>query len=126
MAITTAGTSAGTTTGRDWWARPGIHTAIIGAVVGYAFGHWLGNVIAAGYQQIGTADANDTAIVLGYLFLVLGWLIGLGVFNDLVRMMRGQPLAHAETGNGGAAGLARYFRFTHDHKVVGMQYLVGM
>jgi len=103
-----------------------MHTAIIGAVAGYAFGHWLGNVIAAGYQQIGTADANDTAIVLGYLFLVLGWLIGLGVFTDLGRLTRGQRLVDTEQGNGDGTSLARYFRFTLDHKVVGMQYLVGM
>jgi cytochrome c oxidase subunit I len=126
MAIdVTAGTSAGMKTGRAWWARLGMHTAIIGAVAGYAFGHWLGNVIAAGYQQIGTADANDTAIVLGYLFLVIGWLIGLGVFNDLGRLTRGQPLVHTQNDSGDTS-LARYFRFTHDHKVVGIQYLVGM
>ena len=32
------------------------------------------------------------AIVLGYAFLIVGWLIGLGVFNDLVRQMLGKPL----------------------------------
>src|SRR5215470_15614456 len=108
---------------RAWWARPGLLTGIVGAVIGYSFGHWLGNVIASGYQQTSTADANDTAIVLGYLFLVIGWLAGMGIFNDLVRLMLGRPIAdeHAE-----ATGLARYFRFTLDHKVVGIQYLVGM
>src|SRR5215472_17303019 len=116
------GAPAGAANGRAWWARPGMHTAIIGAVAGYAIGHWLGNVIASGYQQVGHADANDFEIVLGYLFLVLGWLIGLGVFTDPVRLMRGKRLADIENGNG---GLAKYFRFTLDHKVVGLQYLVG-
>jgi cytochrome c oxidase subunit I len=111
-------------TTRAWWARFGMHTGVIGAVLGYAFGHWLGNVIASGYQQISTSDANDTAIVLGYIFLVLGWLIGLGVFNDLVRMVAGRPVADAE--NGDVTSFARYFRFTLDHKVVGIQYLIGM
>ena len=31
-------------------------------------------------------------IVLGYLFATLGWLAGLGVFNDLGRLMLGKPL----------------------------------
>jgi cytochrome c oxidase subunit 1 len=124
------GTPAAGASGRAWWARPGMHTAAIGAVLGYAFGHFLGNWIAvpgpgspAAYQQIGFADSNDFAIVLGYIFLVLGWLIGLGVFTDPVRLMRGKRLAEGENGNG---GLAKYFRFTLDHKVVGIQYLVGM
>jgi cytochrome c oxidase subunit 1 len=115
---------AGSKVGRAERSRPGMHTGIIGAVLGYALGHWLGNVIASGYQQIPTSDANDTAIVLGYVFLVIGWLVGIGVFNDLVRMVSGKPVADAE--NGETTGLARYFRFTLDHKVVGIQYLIGM
>jgi cytochrome c oxidase subunit I len=114
----------GTPKERAWWLRPAWHTAIIGAAIGYIFGHWLGNFLASQYQQIGTSDDNDFAIVLGYAFLVLGWLIGLGVFNDLIRQMLGKPV----NGNGHAAdgGLAKYFRYTLDHKVVGVQYLVGM
>ncbi len=113
---------------RAWWARPALHTAIIGAVLGYAFGHWLGNLITSGYPQAatggGSPDSNDTPIVLGYLFLVIGWLAGMGVFNDLGRLMTGKRLAEAESGD--TTSLARYFRFTLDHKVVGLQYLIGM
>jgi cytochrome c oxidase subunit I len=113
----------GTPRERSWWLRPAWHTALIGAVVGYALGHLLGNFIGSGYQQVGTSDDNDVAIVLGYSFLVLGWLIGLGVFNDLVRQMLGKPInGNGHTGN----GLAKYFRYSLDHKVVGMQYLIGM
>ncbi len=110
-------------TGRAWWARPGMHTAVVGAVLGYAFGHWLGNLIASGYPNVTVADDNDTAIVLGYIFLVLGWLIGLGIFNDLARMVAGRPVAGED---GDTTSLSRYFRFTLDHKVVGIQYLIGM
>jgi cytochrome c oxidase subunit 1 len=116
---------------RAWWMRPGLHTAAIGAVLGYAFGHWLGNHIAspfpnspAEYQQIPFADANDFAIVLGYVFTVIGWVAGLGVFNDLGRQMIGRVLPDREGSD--PHGLARYFRFTLDHKVVGIQYLIGM
>ena len=74
---------------------PGIHTAVIGAIVGYIFGHWLGNFIGSQYQQVGSSDDNDFAIVLGFSFLVIGWLIGLGVFDDLVRQMLGRPIRSA-------------------------------
>jgi cytochrome c oxidase subunit I len=113
----------GTPKERSWWLRPAFHTALIGAVIGYAFGHWLGNFLASQYQQVSTADGNDFAIILGYAFLVVGWLIGLGVFNDLVRQMLGKPInGNNHTGN----GLAKYFRYSLDHKTVGIQYLVGM
>ena len=61
----------------------------------------------------------------------MGWLAGLGVFNDLFRKMAGRPasrhpyltvVAEEQT----TRNLARYFRYSLDHKVVGIQYLVGM
>src|SRR5450755_843467 len=112
-------------TARPWWLRPAIHTALIGAIIGYVLGHWLGNVIASGYQQIAFADDSDFPIVMGYLFGVVGWLAGLGVFNDVFRQMLGRPV----TGDGEghlADGLSKYFRYSLDHKVVGIQYLVAM
>src|SRR5271170_3219758 len=68
---------------RNFWLSPGIHTAVIGAVIGYIFGHWLGNFIYSQAPQVPFSDDNDFAIVLGFSFLILGWLIGLGVFDDL-------------------------------------------
>jgi cytochrome c oxidase subunit 1 len=117
------GEPAGLPKARPWWMRPAVHTALLGAVIGYAFGHWLGNFVASGYQQIATSDDSDFAIVLGYAFGVLGWLIGLGIFNDVVRQMLGRPVTGIEVPE---PGLAKYFRYTHDHKVVGLQYLVAM
>ncbi len=108
---------------RPWWMRPAVHTALLGAVIGYLLGHWLGNFVASGYQQIGTSDDNDFAIILGYAFGVLGWLAGLGVFNDVVRQMLGRPVTGIEDVG---PGLGKYFRYSLDHKVVGLQYLVAM
>jgi len=110
---------------RNFWLRPGIHTAVIGAIIGYIFGHWLGNFIGSQYQQVGTSDDNDIAIVLGFSFLIIGWLIGLGVFDDLGRQMLGRPIRSWDDHRANV-GFARYFRYTLDHKVVGLQYLVGM
>jgi len=111
---------------RAWWLRPAIHTGIIGAVLGYFLGHWLGNYIASGYTQVVNSGQNDYAIILGYVLGTVGWLAGLGVFNDLGRQMAGRPLHAAEEARDASAGLARYFRYSLDHKVVGIQYLVGM
>jgi cytochrome c oxidase subunit I len=109
-----------------WWMRPAIHTAFIGAVAGYLFGHWLGHVIAGSYLQYKQGDVNDFAIVLGYAFGTIGWLAGLGVFNDLLIQMTGKDAPARELDDSRSTGLARYFRYELDHKVVGMQYLVGM
>jgi cytochrome c oxidase subunit 1 len=111
---------------RPWWMRPGAHTGVIGGVAGYFFGHWLGNFIGAGWQQVGTSDQNNLAIVLGYVFLTVGWLAGLGVFTDLFRQMIGRQIPHEEEEAEARTGLARYFQYTLGHKVVGIQYLVGM
>jgi cytochrome c oxidase subunit I len=111
---------------RPWWMRPAVHTGLIGAVLGYLLGHWLGNFLAGGYVHVVNSGQNDMAIVLGYLLGTVGWLAGLGVFNDLFRMMAGRPAHTVEEEAAAAGGLARYFRYSLDHKVVGMQYLVGM
>jgi cytochrome c oxidase subunit 1 len=110
---------------RSWWLRPAIHTGIIGAVLGYLLGHWLGNFIASGYQQGATSNENDFAIVFGYVLGTVGWLAGLGVFNDLLRQIAGLPVRSRETEDAVRGGLAKYFRYSLDHKVVGIQYLVG-
>ena len=116
---------------RPWWMRPAVHTGLIGAVIGYLIGHLLGNWLAAAninteYQNLVLSDSSDLPIVLGYVLAVVGWLAGLGVFNDLLRQMVGRPVPVEEEDASAASGLARYFRYSLDHKVVGIQYLVGM
>jgi cytochrome c oxidase subunit 1 len=110
--------------GRSWWLRPAFHTGLIGGAAGYVLGHWLGNFLSSGYAQNPLSDSNDVPIVLGYALGTIGWLAGLGVFNDLGRLMLGKPLAEAQ--HDPLRGLAKYFRYTLDHKVVGIQYLFGM
>ena len=116
--------AGGQESGRPWWMRPAVHTGIIGGIIGYLLGHWLGNALSYDYAQNALSDTNDVPIVLGYLLGVVGWLAGLGIFNDLGRLMLGKPLR--EVVHEPAGGLAKYFRYTLDHKVVGIQYLFGM
>src|SRR5689334_19875543 len=116
--------SGGPESARPWWMKPAVHTGIIGAVIGYFLGHWLGNALSYDYAQNALSDSNNFPIVLGYVFGTVGWLAGLGVFNDLGRLMLGKPLRDIE--HAPAGGVAKYFRYTLDHKVVGIQYLFGM
>jgi cytochrome c oxidase subunit 1 len=111
---------------RPWWMRPAIHTALVGAVLGYVVGHWLGNFLSSSYARNALSDTNDFPLVLGYVFGTVGWLGGLGVFNDLFRQMLGKPVPVLEEEHEAATGVARFFRYSLDHKVVGIQYLVGM
>jgi cytochrome c oxidase subunit I len=111
---------------RPWWMRPAIHTALVGAVLGYVVGHWLGNFLSSSYARNALSDTNDFPIILGYVFGTVGWLGGLGVFNDLFRQMLGRPVPVLEEEHEAATGVARFFRYSLDHKVVGIQYLVGM
>jgi cytochrome c oxidase subunit 1 len=110
---------------RPWWRRPAVHTGVLGAVIGYFLGHLLGNYLGSTYQQLALSDSSDLPIVLGYVLATVGWLAGLGVFNDLLRQMTGRP-ALEPNGQESEGGVAKYFRYSHDHKVVGIQYLVGM
>ena len=112
-------------------ARPAIHTAILGAIIGYLAGHLLGNFLAGSgaslYPNLALSDSSDWPIVLGYVLAIVGWLAGLGVFNDIGRQVIGRPTAIPDgLPEHETSGLARYFRYSLDHKVVGIQYLVGM
>src|SRR6266571_3109800 len=86
---------------RPWWLRPGVHIGVIGATAGYGLGHVRGNFQASQYARNGLSDTNDVPIVLGYAFGTIGWLAGLGVFNDLGRQILGKPLL-AEIRRGGS------------------------
>ncbi len=56
----------------------------------------------------------------------LGFMIGIGAFHGPWRWMLGHDQTHEDETflAGKDQGIGRYFRFTTDHKVVGIQYLV--
>ena len=104
--------------------RLNVFTGLIVGVLGYLFGHWMGNAIAGGYQQVVGSGQNDAAILLGFIFGTIGWFLGLGILNYPLQKMAGieaQPERYEFE-----PGVMKYFRFTLDNKVVGIQYLFGM
>ena len=100
---------------------------IVGAIVGYIIGYWIGGRFTganiAYYSK--SAGQNDIAIFLGYFGGVVGFLVGLGFLNYPISRLLGHPPTLAEHESEGE-GIGRYFRLCTDHKVVAMQYLVGI
>jgi cytochrome c oxidase subunit 1 len=102
-------------------------TGIVLAIVGWLVGNFIGNRIHAtsiAYYSTQSGQ-NDIAILLGYLFGVVGFLVGLGFANYPIRRMLGHPPTLAEHESEGE-GASRYFRLCTDHKVVAIQYIVGI
>jgi cytochrome c oxidase subunit 1 len=104
------------------WLHFNCITAFVLAAGGYLLGHWAGNFIASGQDVVQNSGTNNTAIFLALLFGTVGWLVGIGAFNyPVLKMLGFQPPEPTPT-----EGWSKYFRMTTDHKVIGMQYLVGV
>ena len=99
----------------------GIGLAAIAAVVTNAF-------IPSGASS--SVDFAPIAPQLVYLAALLGWVIGfmagMGAFIGPIRWLMGRDLTHADAEYmaGKDQGKSRYWKFTTDHKVVGIQYLI--
>ncbi len=99
-------------------------SGILLGIVGFYFGWWLGHQIHfTNYEYTADTGQNDIALFLAYLFFVVGFLGGLGYLRyPLARMIGREPSFHENQGG----GIRRYFGLCTDHKVIGMQYLVGI
>ncbi len=84
-------------------------------------GFLLGAGLAAGVRGLLGQDpwAAEHLLVVGYIFGLGGWLLGVGLWDSWAREWFGLPLKAPK-----AQGWPRYFRFCTDHKVIGIQYLV--
>lgn len=83
----------------------------------------VGFVIGEGVAMLfGLQPTSDTAVTLGYIFFISGWLLGVGVWDHWARDWFG--LANKPTPTIASHGWKRYFMFSTDHKVIGIQYLV--
>lgn len=98
----------------------GIGTGLVLAVA-----VWL--LCSALFPDLEEGSHKDDAVwLLTLLAWAVGFLIGVGAFVGPFRWLLGDDLTHEDemylAGKDG--GLMRYAKFTTDHKVVGMQYLV--
>ena len=117
-----SGASRAPWTQRQGWLSQHLGTAIIGGVLGYVFGHWLGNAISSNYQYIANSGQNAIADALALIFGVVGWLLGIGALNyPLAKMAGRQPQKEVEVDD-----WSKYFRYSTNHKTVGLQYVVGV
>jgi len=86
------------------------------ATIGFGAGVGLA---AALRRASGETPALEPALALGYLFALPGWLLGVGLWEAWAREWFGLPVKEL-----GPGGPQRYLRFTTDHKVIGVQYLI--
>ena len=89
-------------------------TGLALGIGGWFLGGWIGGQIAVGHDYLQGTDQNDVGIYLGYLF---------GFANYPVGRLLGKPPTLREHEGG---SWTRYFRLCTDHKVVGIQYLIGV
>ncbi len=127
MSTTTEAASSPAPTQRPLWRRVigfNLLAAVILAAVGYYLGWLLGHQIGgASYHYQSESGENDVALLLAYFGGVIGFLVGLGFANYPVERLLGRPASLREKER---EGIGRYFGLCTDHKVVGIQYLVGI
>lgn len=86
------------------------------ASIGLGIGVALGSLVA----QITGRPPAEIRIAIGYVFALIGWLGGVGMWSVWAREWFGR----GEGRESSAQGWRRYFVFNLDHKVIGVQYLV--
>lgn len=85
--------------------------------VGFLIG--LSSLLLARFLLGLELQAAEPMIVVGYVFGLVGWLLGVGVWDYWACEWFDLPLKKYET-----TDWQRYFAFDTDHKVIGVQYLV--
>jgi cytochrome c oxidase subunit I len=97
-------------------------TAVLGGLIGGGLA-WF---VAHHYLQTDESFTSNQVTTIMLIGWAVGFMIGIGAFRGPWRWMLGLDQTHEdETYYAGKdQGVARYFRFTTDHKVVGIQYLV--
>ena len=99
-------------------------TAVALGVGGYYLGWFIGHQVGGkSFEYQAASDERDISLLLAYVFGVVGFLIGLGFANYPISRLLGRPPSLREKEE---HGIGRYFGLCTDHKVVGMQYMVGI
>ena len=104
---------------------PSVVSGIVLGVIGAAIAGLVVNKITTAYSP--DTVPNDNAVAASaFIAWVFFFMIGIGAFNGIFEwgFSRHEPTPAAEMHMAGKGqGLWRYFRYTTDHKVVGVQYL---
>jgi cytochrome c oxidase subunit 1 len=85
------------------------------AFVGYVAGIWLVVAIRGG------SPTDEVAVVFGFILALIGWLAGIGGLEAFGRQWIGKTPKVSSV-----SGWKRYFQFSVDHKVIGIQYGVTL
>jgi cytochrome c oxidase subunit 1 len=109
------------------WRRIAGFNLLTGCLLGIG-GWYVGwfaahGVVGPSIDYFGDVDYNELSVFMAYTCGVLGFLIGLGFFNYPFARLRGYPPSLRTKER---EGIGRYFGLCTDHKVVGIQYLVGI
>ena len=89
--------------------------AAISGIVGYVIG------VLIAITTTSSSFSGEVALVFGFIFGLLGWLFGIGVWNAWGREWFGLGVKPDKM-----EGWTRYFKFNTNHKVIGVQYLTTM
>ena len=85
------------------------------ALIGYVAGIWLTVAVRGG------SPTDEVAVIIGYILALTGWLAGIGGIEAFGRQWIGKS-SEVSTDR----GWRRYFEFSVDHKVIGIQYGVTL
>ena len=86
---------------------------LVGLIVGYAIGLWIGHRMGSRFDWTADIDYNDIAVLLGYSLGTIGYLAGLGILNHPVARLFGRSGGDVAL----RTGWGRYARASTDHKV---------
>jgi len=92
----------------------GIGVSLVSFYIGLGFAAVMRKLF--GYDAFET----DLSLSVAFVFALTGWLMGIGMWGQWAKEWFGRPVASHRV----APGWQRYFTFSTDHKVIGIQYLV--
>ncbi len=106
--------------------RLNIGTAVLGGLLAAVLGHLLARWLLGNGSDETVVTRAAAVRIITMACWAIGFMAGIGAFNGPVRWLLGHDNTPADELflAGQDQGLRRYFRFTTDHKVVGIQYLV--
>jgi cytochrome c oxidase subunit 1 len=103
-------------------------TALILGVVLAALAYWITGMFTTGQELNANYFPNgiNVQITAMYIGWVIGFMIGIGAFIGPIRWFLARDLTHADAEYmaGKDLGRIKFWKYTTDHKVVGIQYLI--